>query len=257
MGQWLRGHLDAAKAIGKPLLFEEFGKKLDDASDDAIGRLRDPVYREAYKVRGVVGMGMWFTTCQCAAPAATSQAPVQMHCGCSHFALTALLLPPHPALTPQAIEEAVQTADQPLLGSLYWKWAFPKFGVGPYGVEPNDSTMDIIETHAKRMRSLSNQTPPRPGCVMPIPSKPEGRPLGAWFASPSECGTCLAPAAVPVVEPAAAHTTAAHTTAAHTSAACRLCHASSRRQLVLPSASLLTPPLHPRFLSCPQASACA
>ena len=46
--EWLNSHLEAAEAIGKPLLFEEFGKRLDNANADTISRLRDPVYTATY-----------------------------------------------------------------------------------------------------------------------------------------------------------------------------------------------------------------
>lgn len=47
---WLDSHLSAAETISKPLLFEEFGKKLKDGSNqDDISRLRDPVYDASYK----------------------------------------------------------------------------------------------------------------------------------------------------------------------------------------------------------------
>jgi mannan endo-1,4-beta-mannosidase len=46
---WLQSHLQAAKTINKPLLFEEFGKKLNDPNNAAdIQKLRDPVYQAAY-----------------------------------------------------------------------------------------------------------------------------------------------------------------------------------------------------------------
>jgi len=47
---WLDSHLSASEAIGKPLLFEEFGKKLDNgASAEDIHKLRDPVYEASYQ----------------------------------------------------------------------------------------------------------------------------------------------------------------------------------------------------------------
>jgi len=51
LADWLQAHLEAAKAAGKPLLFEEFGKALKDGDGDAgaIAAKRDPVFRAAYK----------------------------------------------------------------------------------------------------------------------------------------------------------------------------------------------------------------
>lgn len=47
---WLDSHLQAAETINKPLLFEEFGKKLKpDAARDVISKLRDPVYEASYE----------------------------------------------------------------------------------------------------------------------------------------------------------------------------------------------------------------
>jgi hypothetical protein len=47
---WLDSHLQAAETINKPLLFEEFGKKLKpDAGPDVISKLRDPVYEASYE----------------------------------------------------------------------------------------------------------------------------------------------------------------------------------------------------------------
>ena len=47
---WLDSHLAAAETINKPLLFEEFGKKMPNgASPDSISKLRDPVYEASYQ----------------------------------------------------------------------------------------------------------------------------------------------------------------------------------------------------------------
>lgn len=49
MRQWLDSHLSAAQSIGKPLLFEEFGKKISNPDDQqSIRELRDPVYETTY-----------------------------------------------------------------------------------------------------------------------------------------------------------------------------------------------------------------
>lgn len=66
---------------------------------------------------------------------------------------------------------------------------------GPYGVELDDSTMDVIKGHANTMHRLVNAIPPRPGCV--LPASPD-KPLGAWFASaapnaPTDRGCVNAP----------------------------------------------------------------
>lgn len=125
LGKWLDTHLDGAKTIGKPLLFEEFGKKLEDPENAGdIQELRDPVYQATYR----------------------------------------------------SIEKAVQSGE-PLLGSMYWKWDTPTIEKGPYGVSATDSTMKIINSHAKKMHDLINAVPPRPGC---IESDITGT-LGAWF----------------------------------------------------------------------------
>lgn len=140
--QWLQSHLDAAKSIGKPLLFEEFGKRLDSPDNAAdVSLLRDPVYRSTYA----------------------------------------------------AIESAVEK-DEPLLGSMYWKWAFPTAsfaggGKGPYGVAPSDSTMKVIRDHSAKMFKLKDSVPPRPSCIAP-PGPASNAPgaLGAWFgAAGSAC----------------------------------------------------------------------
>lgn len=47
----MESHIKAAAQFGKPLLFEEFGKKLvGDSADDSgsIKKTRDPVYHAAY-----------------------------------------------------------------------------------------------------------------------------------------------------------------------------------------------------------------
>jgi hypothetical protein len=49
LAEWLQAHLQAAKAAGKPLLFEEFGKALKEEGDGAIGSKRDPVFQAAYR----------------------------------------------------------------------------------------------------------------------------------------------------------------------------------------------------------------
>lgn len=65
--------------------------------------------------------------------------------------------------------------------------AVPVWLADPYGIKATDSTTDIIEEHSKKIRTLINQTPPRPGCVMPVRAAPDQkRKLGAWFASPSK-----------------------------------------------------------------------
>lgn len=47
---WLDSHLSAAETINKPLLFEEFGKKLDGgAAPGVIAAKRDPVYQASYE----------------------------------------------------------------------------------------------------------------------------------------------------------------------------------------------------------------
>jgi hypothetical protein len=47
---WLDSHLSAAETINKPLLFEEFGKKLDgNAAPGVIAAKRDPVYQASYE----------------------------------------------------------------------------------------------------------------------------------------------------------------------------------------------------------------
>eukprot|EP00882_Tetradesmus_deserticola_P024752 GHRQ01027069.1.p1 GENE.GHRQ01027069.1~~GHRQ01027069.1.p1 ORF type:complete len:321 (+),score=99.35 GHRQ01027069.1:1022-1984(+) len=46
---WLASHLEAAESINMPLLFEEFGKKIDNPDDAAaIRQLRDPVFAASY-----------------------------------------------------------------------------------------------------------------------------------------------------------------------------------------------------------------
>ncbi|KAI8471837.1 MAG: glycoside hydrolase superfamily [Monoraphidium minutum] len=139
--QWLQSHLDAAKSIGKPLLFEEFGKRLDNPDDAAgVASMRDPVYRSTYA----------------------------------------------------AIEAAVED-NEPLLGSMYWKWAFPTAssvagGKGPYGVMPSDSTMKVIRDHSAKMFKLKDSVPPRVSCIAP-PGAAANAPgaLGAWFGAGTKC----------------------------------------------------------------------
>lgn len=49
LADWLQSHLSAAKRINKPLLFEEFGKKLENpTSTGDISKLRDPVFATTY-----------------------------------------------------------------------------------------------------------------------------------------------------------------------------------------------------------------
>jgi len=182
--KWLNSHLDAAKAIGKPLLFEEFGKRMDTENPSDVAAQRDPVYRATYN----------------------------------------------------AIEAAVED-NEPLLGSMYWKWAFPGYSnfagagkgellkpegwllvsvghsckppssslfiqpsathlplspptrnqTGPYGVSLTDSTMKVIRDHSAKMYKLMGSVPPRPSC---LPANGTNGPaaLGAWFAA---AGTCV------------------------------------------------------------------
>jgi hypothetical protein len=130
LADWLQSHLDAAKRIGLPLLFEEFGKSLKDdgASAADVSRLRDPVYAATY----------------------------------------------------DAIEDAI-SAGEPLLGSMYWKWAFPTLPTGPYGVATGDSTFDVVKSHASRVRNLQNALPPRPGCVYQAGKAAPSKGLGVWW----------------------------------------------------------------------------
>ena len=52
--EWLEAHMrDAEERLGKPLLLEEFGKRLTPATvgdADAIAKLRDPVFRTTYDI---------------------------------------------------------------------------------------------------------------------------------------------------------------------------------------------------------------
>ncbi|GBF87865.1 mannan endo-1,4-beta-mannosidase [Raphidocelis subcapitata] len=133
--EWLDSHLAAARLMGKPLLFEEFGKSMDSDSPSDIEALRDPVYEATY----------------------------------------------------DAIEAAVEN-NEPLLGSMYWKWAFPGASVhagagkGPYGVAPSDSTMKVIRDHSARMYKLMGSVPPRPSCMAPNGTAADAPgAVGAWF----------------------------------------------------------------------------
>ncbi|GBF87864.1 mannan endo-1,4-beta-mannosidase [Raphidocelis subcapitata] len=126
LDKWVQTHIAAASKnlkVSKPVMFEEFGKKLDNKEQtaDGIRQLRDPIYASTY----------------------------------------------------DSIEKAI-TANQPIAGSLFWKWAIPVFNRqdprGPYGVLPTDTTMAYIREHAQFMKRKLNSVPPRPTCG-----------LGAWF----------------------------------------------------------------------------
>lgn len=51
---WIESHVNASSTlIGKPLLIEEFGKKLekgDEAISDKVAAIRDPVYNLTYRL---------------------------------------------------------------------------------------------------------------------------------------------------------------------------------------------------------------
>ncbi|KIZ05301.1 Mannan endo-1,4-beta-mannosidase 2 [Monoraphidium neglectum] len=126
LDKWVQSHIGAASKrlkTPKPVLFEEFGKKLDanQQTADGIRQLRDPIYASTYA----------------------------------------------------SVEKAI-TGDQPIAGSLFWKWAIPVFNKqdprGPYGVLPTDTTMAYVREHAQYMKRKLNSVPPRPACG-----------LGAWF----------------------------------------------------------------------------
>eukprot|EP00209_Acetabularia_acetabulum_P001067 EC095911.1.p1 GENE.EC095911.1~~EC095911.1.p1 ORF type:complete len:204 (+),score=4.62 EC095911.1:1-612(+) len=99
--QWISVHLEIAnKVLKKPLLIEEFGKKLgsiEDQTRDKILALRDPVYAQTY----------------------------------------------------MEVENGINGA---LAGTLFWQWHMPKFagaGSSDYGVQPKDTTFQIILQHTK------------------------------------------------------------------------------------------------------------
>ena len=63
----MRVHIDAAEKIGKPLLLEEFGKKLSEDDEALVENVRDPVFQHIYtiveesmlKSRAIYGSLFW------------------------------------------------------------------------------------------------------------------------------------------------------------------------------------------------------
>lgn len=47
---WIRAHIQGAKELGKPLLIEEFGKRLDSPNEVDISSIRDPVFTQVYSL---------------------------------------------------------------------------------------------------------------------------------------------------------------------------------------------------------------
>eukprot|EP00879_Flechtneria_rotunda_P001870 GHRR01002041.1.p1 GENE.GHRR01002041.1~~GHRR01002041.1.p1 ORF type:complete len:609 (+),score=135.21 GHRR01002041.1:246-2072(+) len=126
LDRWVQSHMAAGAKLSvgsKPVMFEEFGKKLDanQQTESLIQQLRDPIYQSTYA----------------------------------------------------SVEKAID-AGQPIAGSMFWKLAIPVFdgqdARGPYGVENDDPTMQIIQDHAEYLKRKMNSQPPRPECG-----------LGAWF----------------------------------------------------------------------------
>ena len=65
--EWVRVHVKAAEELGKPLLLEEFGKKLETDDKRILENVRDPVYQQIYSImeesmlegKGVYGSLFW------------------------------------------------------------------------------------------------------------------------------------------------------------------------------------------------------
>lgn len=138
---WVQSHLTlappgeprtaAAAGFRKPVLLEEFGKKLptDQVGNPTyISSVRDPIFIETYEL-----VNAWTN------PAATTTSA-------DTSATTAAT----------ASEPAV-----PLLGSLFWQWngspaTYPQDYPDQYGVSRKDSTVSVIASHATAMEQRAH-----------------------------------------------------------------------------------------------------
>jgi hypothetical protein len=65
---------------------------------------------------------------------------------------------------------------EPLVGSLFWRWAFMVYSndvPGPHGVSPHQTTFGLVRAHTQRLRHYAASRPPRPGCQL-------GSAAGCW-----------------------------------------------------------------------------
>eukprot|EP00210_Caulerpa_lentillifera_P007506 g7172.t1 len=113
--EWIQSHIEAAKELKKPVLIEEFGKRLNSPESDEIETIRNPVYTQVYSL----------------------------------------------------IEQSINQGHD-VYGSLFWRWNMPLFDDkqrGEYGVQPSDSTFEIIQKHAAFIHSITNAVPSRGDCM--------------------------------------------------------------------------------------------
>jgi hypothetical protein len=192
LDKWVQSHINVStKALKtkKPVMFEEFGKKLDANQQTAEGirqvRAREGAGRwpgsppgGGWGPRGgggpLAGQSLTGGEHLRAAGAASSDPDCRPHAS-GRSILTppppSSPPPPHPpqlrdpiyASTYDSVEKAIGQS-QPIAGSLFWKWAIPVFNRqdprGPYGVLPTDTTMAYIKEHAQFMKRKLNSVPP-------------------------------------------------------------------------------------------------
>eukprot|EP00955_Chlamydomonas_euryale_P055360 356114-Chlamydomonas_euryale.AAC.3 len=180
--------------VDKPLLLEEFGKKLqvgvgqESPSNAAIAALRDPVYTQTYAVSESFMEPVTAGT-QRPAPNATAQGYATpsgplVEAGRpgnqSTFAVASRLCANASTLgslsRPSCIlKQAAQEASQrmAMAGTMFWNWDSPVPGFVPvsipaadeYGVLPNQSTSQVISLHAAAVRGAVARRESKAGCV--------------------------------------------------------------------------------------------
>ncbi|GMH37910.1 hypothetical protein BSKO_12556 [Bryopsis sp. KO-2023] len=117
---WIKSHVEASKhAVGKPLLLEEFGRKLDGSEPDeltSIMFLRDPDFNRTYEM----------------------------------------------------LESKIKARPGAFVGTLFWRWFLPSYesqGRGLYGVDPRDTTFELVKEHANFIRKVNNAQAPGEDCT--------------------------------------------------------------------------------------------
>ncbi|MEW5298790.1 MAG: hypothetical protein WDW36_001873 [Sanguina aurantia] len=159
LSEWLASHVNASRVLlNKPVLLEEFGKKLvpDDQTSSGVGALRNPVYADTYgELERII----------------TNASNVQVQ-----------QLRFQQQAQPDRIEHPSNPDTQlmgPLVGSLFWKWQLHVFVNNvkdEYGVSHNDSTLDLVAQHAEFVQGFvqksdqSYQQSCKVDCWVPSPA---------------------------------------------------------------------------------------
>jgi hypothetical protein len=137
LDKWVQSHIGAASKRlkrAKPVLFEEFGKKLDASQQTADGiRQASGDSRRAVAWRGVVLRGLDSVAAGrpaaallCARVPRAPPATALTRPSPTPHRKTPQLRDPIYSSTYDSVERAIQ-GGQPIAGSLFWKWAIPVF----------------------------------------------------------------------------------------------------------------------------------